>query len=73
MSFFQDLGVFIHNYPETEAKRSYAHAALNYKTISVRGFMSYDRTYKHTNIYYYFLYINIEVNLNERIHSIGFP
>ena len=32
MSPFQDLGVFVHNNPEAEAQRSYAHAALNDKT-----------------------------------------
>ena len=32
MSSFQDLGAFVHNNPEAKAKRSYAHAALNYKT-----------------------------------------
>ena len=32
MSSFQDLGVFIHNNPETEAQMSSAQAALNYKT-----------------------------------------
>ena len=26
MSSFQDLGVFVHNNPEAEAQRSYAHA-----------------------------------------------
>ena len=32
MSSFQDYGVCVHNNPEAEAKNSYAHAALNYKT-----------------------------------------
>ena len=33
MSSFQDLDVFfVYNNPETEAQKSYAHAALNYKT-----------------------------------------
>ena len=32
MSAFQDLRVFVHNNPETNAQRSYAHAALNHKT-----------------------------------------
>ena len=32
MSSFQDLGVFVHNNPGSEAQRSYAHSALNQKT-----------------------------------------
>ena len=32
MSSFQDLGVFVHNNPETETQRSSAQAALNYNT-----------------------------------------
>ena len=32
MLSFQDLEYFIHNNPEAEAQRSYAHAALNDKT-----------------------------------------
>jgi len=32
MLYFQDVGAFVHNNPETEAQRSYANAALNYKT-----------------------------------------
>ena len=35
MLSFQDLGVFGHKNPEAEAKMSYAHAALNYKTESM--------------------------------------
>lgn len=35
MSTFQDLGFFLYNNPEAEAQRSYAYAALNYKTERV--------------------------------------
>ena len=31
MSSFYDLGVFVHNNPEVDAQRSYAHAVLNDK------------------------------------------
>ena len=31
MSSFQDLGVFVHNNPQAEVQRRYAHAGLNDK------------------------------------------